>query len=67
MTKHNIRNLNVSEFGEQNKPAIVFIHAFPFCNRMWDKQVETLQQSFRVITPDLRALVTASRAMVYLP
>jgi pimeloyl-ACP methyl ester carboxylesterase len=54
MRKHNIRGLNVVEFGEQNKLAIVFIHAFPFCNRMWDKQVEALQESFRVVTPDLR-------------
>ena len=54
MTKHNIRGLNVIEFGEQNKSAIVFIHAFPFCNRMWDKQTEALQQNFKVIAPDIR-------------
>ena len=54
MTKHSVRGLNVVEFGEQNKLAIVFIHAFPFCNRMWDKQAEALQQSFRIVAPDLR-------------
>lgn len=54
MRKHNIRGLNVVEFGEQNQTAIVFIHAFPFCSRMWDKQVEGLQNTFRIITPDLR-------------
>ncbi|HEY3249520.1 MAG TPA: alpha/beta fold hydrolase [Ignavibacteria bacterium] len=54
MRKHSIRGLNVVEFGEDNTTAIVFIHAFPFCNRMWDKQVEALQKSFRVVTPDLR-------------
>lgn len=55
MKKHNIRGLNVVEFGEQNSPAIVLIHAFPFCNRMWDKQVEVLQKSYRVVAPDLRS------------
>lgn len=55
MKKHNIRGLNVLEFGEQNSPAIVLIHAFPFCNRMWDKQVEVFQQTYRVVAPDLRS------------
>lgn len=55
MKKHSIRGLNVVEFGEENSPAIVLIHAFPFCNRMWDKQVEVLQKSFRVVAPDLRS------------
>jgi len=54
MIKHNIRGLNVTEFGENNKVSIVFIHAFPFCNRMWDKQVEALQELYRVVTYDLR-------------
>src|SRR4030095_13829074 len=54
MTKHNIRGLNVVEFGEQNPLAIVFIHAFPFCNRMWDNQAEALQKSFRVVSSDIR-------------
>lgn len=54
MTKHNIRGLNAVEFGEGNKPAIIFVHAFPLCNRMWDKQVEALQDKYRVVTYDLR-------------
>jgi pimeloyl-ACP methyl ester carboxylesterase len=54
MKKHTIRGLNVVEFGEDNSLAIVFIHAFPFCNRMWDKQVEALQGQYRVVVPDLR-------------
>jgi len=54
MIKHNIRGLNVEEYGENNSPAIIFLHAFPFCNRMWDKQVEALQQSYRVVIYDLR-------------
>src|SRR5690348_5482163 len=55
MTKHNIRGLNVVESGEGNKLAVIFIHAFPLCNRMWDKQVEALENKYRVITYDLRS------------
>lgn len=54
MTKHNIRGLNVIEFGEENKQAIIFVHAFPLCNRMWDKQTEALKDKFRVVVYDLR-------------
>lgn len=54
MTKHNIRGLNVVEFGEENKLPVIFIHAFPLCSRMWDKQVEALQQKYKVIVYDLR-------------
>ena len=36
MIKHIIRGLNVVEFGEGNQFSIIFVHAFPLCNRMWD-------------------------------
>lgn len=55
MKKHNIRGLNVIEFGEDNSQAIIFIHAFPLCNRMWDKQVEALQEKYRVVVYDIRS------------
>lgn len=55
MKKHNIRGLNVIENGEDNQQAIIFIHAFPLCNRMWDKQVEALQDKFRVVVYDIRS------------
>lgn len=54
MKKHNIRGLNVIEFGEETKPSIIFIHAFPLCNRMWDKQTEALKNDYRVIVYDIR-------------
>lgn len=54
MTKHTIRGLNVVEFGEGNQFSIIFVHAFPLCNRMWDKQVEALQDKYRVVVYDLR-------------
>jgi pimeloyl-ACP methyl ester carboxylesterase len=54
MAKHTVRGLNVVESGEGNQQAIVFIHAFPLCNRMWDKQVEAFKQNYRIIAYDLR-------------
>lgn len=36
-------------------PAIVLIHSFPLCRKMWEPQVEALsRQGFRVVAPDLR-------------
>lgn len=55
MTKHNIRGLNVIESGEENKQSIIFVHAFPMCSRMWDKQVEALKDKYRVVVYDLRS------------
>lgn len=55
MIKHNIRGLNVIEYGENNQSAVIFVHAFPLCLRMWDKQVEALEQSYRVVVYDLRS------------
>lgn len=55
MKKHNIRGLNVIESGEDNSQAIIFIHAFPLCSRMWDKQVGALQGTYRVVVYDLRS------------
>jgi pimeloyl-ACP methyl ester carboxylesterase len=55
MTKHNIRGLNVVEHGENNPNTVIFIHAFPLCSRMWDKQVEALQNEYRIIIYDLRS------------
>ncbi len=54
MIKHSVRGLNVVEFGEGNKLPVIFLHAFPLCNRMWDRQVEALQGKYKVITYDLR-------------
>jgi 3-oxoadipate enol-lactonase len=54
MLKHKINGLNVLECGEGNSQAIIFIHAFPLCSRMWDNQAEYFQNKFRVITYDLR-------------
>ena len=55
MKKIKKNNLNVYDYEGTGKP-LVFIHAFPLCSRMWDKQIEFFKDKFRVITYDLRAL-----------
>lgn len=35
-------------------PPVVLLHAFPLSRVMWEPQIEALQDSYRVITPDLR-------------
>jgi len=32
---------------------LLLIHGFPFSSRMWDRQLESLSQTARVLTPDL--------------
>ncbi|HYS42489.1 MAG TPA: alpha/beta fold hydrolase, partial [Geobacteraceae bacterium] len=35
-------------------PAVLFIHGFPLCRRMWHPQLQVLTSAgFRVVTPDL--------------
>lgn len=55
MKEYNINGINVREYGEGNKDAIIFVHAFPTCNRMWDPQVDALDSKYKVITYDLRS------------
>lgn len=55
MKKSEINGITVYDTGGSN-PVIIFIHAFPLCNRQWDKQVEYFKKDFRVITYDIRGL-----------
>jgi pimeloyl-ACP methyl ester carboxylesterase len=54
MKELKIKGINVKVFGEENQKAIIFVHAFPFCSRMWDPQTEALEKDYKVITYDLR-------------
>ncbi len=47
-------NLRYTDMGE-GLP-LVFIHGFPLSRGVWQKQIEALQSSYRVIAPDLRGL-----------
>lgn len=45
-------NLRYTEAG-QGLP-LVFLHGFPFSRGVWQKQIDALRSSYRVIAPDLR-------------
>lgn len=54
--KITVNNIAVSytDEGLENAPVIIFIHGFPFNKEMWNKQLEALSESFRVIAYDVR-------------
>src|SRR5687767_1120600 len=51
-----INNLRVSysDHGPDNTPVIIFIHGFPFNKSMWNVQMDTLKDNYRVIAYDIR-------------
>jgi 3-oxoadipate enol-lactonase len=51
-----INNLFVSynDEGNQGSPVIIFIHGFPFNKSMWNLQVASLKDNYRLITYDIR-------------
>lgn len=51
-----VGNLKVgyNDLGSDNHQVIIFIHGFPFNKAMWDKQLEHLKESYRVIAYDIR-------------
>lgn len=51
-----INNLLVSytDEGEKGLSVIIFIHGFPFNKSMWNLQVESLKDNYRLITYDIR-------------
>jgi 3-oxoadipate enol-lactonase len=51
-----INNLLVSftDEGEKGSSVIIFIHGFPFNKSMWNLQVESLKDKYRLITYDIR-------------
>lgn len=55
MKTHKHNGLHIVEY-EKNGPPLIFIHAFPLCHRMWDKQVEHFKDKFHVILYDVRGL-----------
>ena len=51
-----VNNLDVSynDEGPENGPVVIFIHGFPFNKSMWDFQLESLKEHYRVIAYDVR-------------
>jgi 3-oxoadipate enol-lactonase len=55
-SKINANNLEVSftDEGPRTAPSIIFIHGFPLNKSMWENQAESIKESHRVITYDIR-------------
>ncbi|MFH0736014.1 MAG: alpha/beta fold hydrolase [bacterium] len=51
-----INNLAVYEFGNKDNPTVLLIHGFPFDYRMWEHQINALQNDYFVIAYDCRGL-----------
>jgi len=46
--------IGYSDEGFYDAPVLILIHGFPFNRTMWDKQVEVLNENYRVIAYDVR-------------
>lgn len=53
ITANNI-TVSYTDKGPDDAPVVIFIHGFPFNKEMWSKQMETLNENFRVIAYDIR-------------
>lgn len=57
MNEKTIDGIKVIDYGEEtNKPPLIFIHAFPLNQKMWDGQVSYFKNKHRIITYDVRGL-----------
>jgi len=50
----NNMQVNYTDVGPDEAPVIIFIHGFPLNLSMWDKQLEALNDKFRLISYDIR-------------
>jgi len=51
-----INGLSVFLSGSNESKSVVFVHGFPFDQRMWQKQVEELSKEYFCVTYDIRGL-----------
>jgi len=51
-----INGVKLAYTDEGKGTPVVFIHGFPLCRGTWQKQIDALKSSYRVIAPDLRGL-----------
>jgi 3-oxoadipate enol-lactonase len=50
----NNHTVSYTDEGPDNAPVIIFIHGFPFNKSMWNKQLDMLIETYRVIAYDVR-------------
>jgi len=65
MINFKLHDISVTDYGGSGEP-LIFSHAFPLCNRMWDSQVEHFKDRYRVITYDARGLGYSNELANYL-
>lgn len=65
MINFKLHDISVTDYGGKGEP-LIFLHAFPLCNRMWDSQVEHFKDKYRVITYDARGLGYSNELEDYL-
>jgi len=54
MMKVEVNGVQLSYEDQGEGLPVLFIHGFPFDHQLWNPQIETLSQNYRVIAPDLR-------------
>lgn len=52
----NINGIRINYTDEGKGFPLVFVHGFPLSRKAWQKQIDALKNSYRVIAPDLRGL-----------
>lgn len=54
--------LHVYEAGDADRPAVLFLHGFPDCHRVWSHQLDSLSHELHTIAFDLRGCGLSGRA-----
>src|SRR5262249_35371992 len=54
MSKLRLGGIQIGYDDQGNGPALVLLHGYPFNRSQWRDQLATFNQSYRVISPDLR-------------
>jgi len=65
MNTFKVNGISVTDYEGTGEP-LIFIHAYPLCNRMWDEQVNFFKDKYRVITYDIRGLGYSNEIDSYL-
>ena len=56
MAVRRVRDIEMGYEEAGSGQPVLLLHGFPFDRTLWREQVETLKDSYRVVTPDLRGL-----------
>ncbi len=51
-----VNGIAVHEYGDRQKPPIIFIHGFPYNSTMWEHQIKSLKEQYYCVAYDIRGL-----------